>query len=93
MREDAVDCRELVGIAVAKRASGRNWRQVRDDLVFYLQGRGVTPRFQGEGATYRFIFQNGQIFYHDANGGYGCDLPFAESDAPAETASLKKLRA
>ena len=89
MREDAVDCRELVGIAVAKRASGRNWRQVRDDLVFYLQGRGVTPRFQGVGAEFRFIFPTGQIVYHGADGGYGCDLPLAESDAQTATASLK----
>ena len=85
MRDDVVDCRELVGIAVSKRASGRNWRQVRDDLVFYLQGRGAAPRIRGEGADYRFDFPDGQAFYHRADGVYGCEHPEADGPAPEAT--------
>lgn len=75
MRQDDIDCRELVGIAVSKRAAGRDWRQIRDDLLFYLRGRGIHPHLSGQQEDYRFLFPGGSIFFHRATGEYGYDRP------------------
>lgn len=71
MRHDTIDCRELVGMAIAKRAAGRNWRQVRDDLLFYLKGRGIMPQIRGDEEEYQLVFPGGQVFFHRATGEYG----------------------
>ncbi len=75
MQRRFIDCRDLVGIAVAKRAAGRTWREVRDDLIFYVRGLGADPRLVGDGSEYRFIFPNGHVFYHKASGEYGYEVP------------------
>jgi hypothetical protein len=79
LRQDTINCRELVGMAIAKRATGRNWRQVRDDLLFYVRGRGAVPQVYGDDEEYRFVFPGGQIFYHRATGEYGYDGPVGKS--------------
>lgn len=91
MREEPIDCRELVGIAIAKRATGRNWRHVRDDILFYLKGRGVVPKITGEDADYQLVFSNGQVFYHRSTGEYGFDYPGGEPkpDAGRKRSLLK----
>ena len=92
MRSETIDCRELVGMAKAKRASGRNWRNVRDDLIFYVRGKGTEPRVNGSGSEYSLVFPNGHVFYHRGNGDYGCNVPDEAEHAPDEVPLRRSLR-
>ena len=84
MRGEIIDCRELVGMAKAKRLAGRNWRNVRDDLIFYIRGKGLEPKLNGNGSDYSLIFPNGHVFYHRGNGDYGCNIPEDVQAGPDE---------
>ena len=88
MRGEIIDCRELVGMAKAKRLAGRNWRNIRDDLVFYIRGKGLEPRVTGSGSEYSFVFPNGHVFYHRGDGDYGCNVP--EDTNPAQETPTRR---
>jgi hypothetical protein len=80
LQQAGIDCRDLVGMAIAKRAAGRNWRQIRDDLLFYLRGRGIAPQIRGTDEDYELLFSDGTSFYHRASGEYGCEGPEQPKD-------------
>ena len=92
MRGETIDCRELVGMAKAKRAAGRNWRYVRDDLIYYIRGKGIDPCMTGQGSNYSFVLPNGQIFYHRENGEYGCSVPDDLRKAPEDKIVRKAIK-
>ena len=76
-------------MAKAKRLGGRNWRNVRDDLIFYIRGKGLEPKLNGNGSDYSLIFPNGHVFYHRGNGDYGCNVP-EEAQAGTDEGPLRR---